>query len=444
MKRFMPVLLNTMAANVASGYLWFALTFWAYLETRSVLATSIIGGGFLLLVALSGMVFGVIVDRHHKKRVMLASGVITLVTYAVAGILWTVFPESWLIDWSGPMFWLFAGVILCGGVVENMRNIALSTTVTMMVPDGARDRANGLVGGVQGIGFMATSALSGLSIGRLGMGWTLVVAIGATAAALAHLALVVRIPEEGVFHDPELAGKIVDVPGSLAAIRVVPGLLALLLFATFNNLVGGVFMALMDPYGLTLFSVEAWGIVLAATGTGFIAGGLLVARFGLGANPLRTLLLVNVGVAALGAIFAIREWWWLYAVGIYVFMCLMPAAEAAEQTIIQRVVPLEKQGRVFGFGQSVEAAASPITAFLIGPLAQFVVIPWVRSEEGRAATEWLLGTGQARGIALVFLLASLVMLVVVVAAFASAPYRRLSRHYARGAPLAEPYPAGVP
>ena len=62
MQRFVPVLANTLIASVTSSYLWFALTFWAYLETRSVLATSIVGGSFMLLVAVSGMAFGVIVD----------------------------------------------------------------------------------------------------------------------------------------------------------------------------------------------------------------------------------------------------------------------------------------------------------------------------------------------------------------------------------------------
>src|SRR3546814_7445628 len=51
-----------------------------------------------------------------------------------------------------------------------------------------------------------------------------------------------------------------------------------------------VFMALMDPYGLTLFSVEVWGIVLGVSSVGFILGGALVAKFGLGKNPVRTLL----------------------------------------------------------------------------------------------------------------------------------------------------------
>lgn len=431
-RAFYQVLANTALANVTSSFLWFALTFWAYLETESVLATAIIGGSYMLLVAVFGVVFGVIVDHMKKKAVMVLSSVVTLSTYLIAGALYLTFPESVLIDWGGPWFWVFAGVILVGGVVENLRNIALSTTVTLLVPSDRRDRANGLVGAVQGIAFMVTSVFSGLSIGILGMGATVIIAIVATAVALLHL-LFVSIPERGIAH-VEGAPKGFGFREVIPAVLAVPGLLALILFSTFNNLVGGVFMALMDPYGLTLFSVEVWGVILGITSIGFIVGGGLVAKFGLGKNPVRTMLLVNIGIAILGMTFAIREWWWLYALGILIFMCLMPIAEAAEQTIVQRVVPFEKQGRVFGFAASVESAAAPISAFVIGPLAQFWLIPYMNSPAGQDSLGWLLGPGEARGIALAFLGASALLLIVVILAFVSKPYRELSSAYAAAPP----------
>lgn len=433
LRAFYQVLVNTAVANVTTSYLWFALTFWVYLETRSVLATAIIGGSYMLLVAVFGVIFGVIVDHMKKKAVMLLSSIVTTAAYLVAGALYLAFPESTLLYWQGPWFWVFSGVILLGGVVENLRNIALSTTVTLLVPADRRDRANGLVGAVQGIAFMVTSVFSGLSIGLLGMGWTVAIAIAATGVALIHL-LFVPIPERGVAHVEGEAPKGFGFRGVIPAVMAVPGLLALILFSTFNNLVGGVFMALMDPYGLTLFSVELWGIVLGVTSFGFIIGGALVARFGLGRNPVRTLLLVNVGIALLGMTFALREWWWLYALGILIFMSLMPIAEASEQTIVQRVVPFEKQGRVFGFAASVESAAAPVSAFIIGPVAQFWLIPYMESPEGQDAFGWLLGDGDARGIALAFVGASLLLLLVVLLAFFSKPYRDLSAAYAAAPP----------
>ena len=431
LRAFRGVLANTLVANVTSSYLWFALTFWAYLETRSVMATAIIGGGFMLFTAIAGTYFGTLVDRHRKKHVMVASSTVTLVTYAASGGLWLLLGEGRLADWESPWFWLFAAVILVGGVVESLRNIALSTTVTLLVPEDGRDKANGLVGTVQGIAFMITSVFSGLSVGLLGMGWTLAVAIALTGASLLHL-LPLSIPE--LDPEPEEGGSRFDVRGAVTAIRAVPGLVALILFSTFNNLVSGVYIALMDPYGLTLFSVEAWGIVLGVTGLGFVVGGGLVATFGLGANPVRTLLLVNVGVAVLGMTFTLREWAWLYVLGLFIFMVIIPAAEAAEQTIMQRVVPFRTQGRVFGFAQSVELAASPVSAFMIGPIAEFWLIPYMASAEGRSTWGWLVGSGEARGIALVFLGAGAIMLVTVLIALASAPYRRLSAAYASAPP----------
>ncbi len=82
-------------------------------------------------------------------------------------------------------------------------------------------------------------------------------------------------------------------------------------------------------------------------------------------------------------------------------MFLGPYAEAAEQTTLQKVVPYERQGRVFGFAQSVEQAASPLTAFLIAPLAQFVFIPFMTTGSGAGAIGDWFGRGPERGIALV-------------------------------------------
>lgn len=306
-----------------------------------------------------------------------------------------------------------------------MRNIALSTTVTLLVPEERHANANGLVGTVQGIAFIITSVFSGLSVGLLGMGWTLLIAIVATALAGVHL-LLLRIPED---QPTGSVGRGVDLRGAIAAVRLAPGLFALIIFSTFNNLIGGVYIALMDPYGLTLFSVEAWGIVFGVAATGFIVGGLVIARFGLGRNPIRTMLLVVAGMGLLGALFTIREWWLLYAVGIWLYMALVPAVEAAEQTVIQKVVPYGSQGRVFGFAAAFESAAAPVTAFLIAPIAEFWIIPYMESPGGQQTWGWLLGDGDARGIALVFVFAGLAMVAISLLAFATRSYRLITAQY---------------
>ncbi len=430
MKTFYQVLINTLIANITTSYLWFALVFWVYSETKSVLANGIIGGSYMLLVALCSIYFGTVVDNHKKRSIMLFASTFTLGAFLLSGFVYILVPNETLLLFTQPWFWLFSAILLIGAVVENMRNIALSTVVTLLVEKDKRANANGLVGTVQGIGFMITSVFSGLSIGFLGMGWTLVIACALTAVAFVHM-LFVQIPEKGIAHDPELKNKKVDIKGSITAIKIVPGLFGLLFFSMFNNFIGGSYMALMDPYGLTLFSVKVWGIILGITSTGFIIGGILVAKFGLGKNPLRTLLRMAIVMGVIGMVFTIREWWWLFAIGMWLYMILIPIMEATEQTIIQKVVPYEKQGRVFGFAQALESSAAPITAFLVAPLAEFTIIPYVNSDAGKDQLGWLLGAGEARGMALVFVISGLVIMCAALIAFATKTYRNLSESYAK-------------
>ncbi|MDQ0634132.1 DHA3 family multidrug efflux protein-like MFS transporter [Arthrobacter pascens] len=430
-RTFTGILVNTALANITTSYLWFALTFWVYLETRNVIATGVVGGAYMLLIALSSISFGTFVDRYRKLAVMRFAAGFTLVMFVLSGVMFLLTPIGWLLDLRQPWFWVFTLVILIGAVVENMRNIALSTTVSILIEPERRANANGLVGMVQGIMFIVTSVLSGLSVGLLGMGWTIVAALVLTVLAFAHLCTL-RMPEEARPAATDAHGGF-DLRGSLAAVLAVAGLFALILFSSFNNFIGGVYMALMDPYGLEMFPVELWGTFFALGSTGFIVGGALIGKFGLGSNPLRTMLMVVIVMGVLGAVFTLREWAWLYIAGIWLYLVLVPFVEAAEQTVIQQVVPLERQGRVFGFAMAFESAAAPITAFLIAPIAQVWIIPYARSAEGAAQLAPLLGEGTSRGIALIFLVAGIIMIAAAWVAFLTPVYRRVSSSYARSA-----------
>ena len=434
MRPFHHLLANNLVANVTNFTVWFALTFWVYLETRSVFATGMIAGLYLVLTAGFAFWFGSLVDHHRKKRVMLGSSLVSLVIYAASLLLLLATPQASRSDVASPMLWAFVCLVMLGVIAGNIRSIALPTLVTVLVPEDRRDKANGLVGMVTGIGFLTTSVISGFLVARGGMTGTLVFAVAFSALAFAHL-LFLRIDEPAPQPEANADGtpgrRRVDIAGTLTVIGAVPGLFALILFACFNNFLGGVFMALLDAYALSLMAVQTWGVVLAVVSTGFILSGLVVSRTGLGRNPLRTLLLVNLAAWISAALFTVQPWIWLLAIGCFVWFFISPVAEAAEHTTLQKVVPFERQGRVFGFAQSVEQAASPVTAFLIGPLTQLIVIPFMTDGAGAELIGGWFGTGQARGIALVFCVAGLLGVVLTIVAFNSRYYRQLSAAYAR-------------
>ncbi|HVK44004.1 MAG TPA: MFS transporter [Micropruina sp.] len=438
-RRFNHLLVNTFIANVTTSYLWFAITFWVYLETRSVLATAYIGGSFMLFIAVAGVPFGTWVDRTRKKTVMVSASVFTAVAFTLAFALYLVTPQPVLLTIGSWQFILFVTLILLGAVVESARGIALSTCVTLMIDEPGRAQVNGLVGMVSGLGFAVTSVFSGLSVGQLGMTWTIAIAVVLTVVSLIHL-LPLQIPEAEVLHS-EGPSKMVDFRGAFGAVREVPGLTGMILFAALNNLLGGAFIALVDPYGLSLVSVEVWGLLWGVLSFGFIIGAGWVSKKGLGPAPLRVLLLCNAAMWSISMVLTIRESIWLFAIGTLGYMALIPVIEAAEQTVLQKVVPYAKQGRVFGLAQTVEVAAAPISAFLVGPLAEFWLIPYANSPAGREQLGWLLGEGQARGIALVFLVTGALGLGVTLWAFTTRSYRWLTQRYAEpGEPAVAPSP----
>lgn len=188
-------------------------------------------------------------------------------------------------------------------------------------------------------------------------------------------------------------------------------------------------MSLMDAYGLSLVSVQMWGTLWGLLSLGFIVGGLIVAKNGLGKSPLRTLFLANIAMWVIATGFTLQASVVLLAVGMFIYLCLIPVVEASEQTILQAVIPLERQGRVFGFAQSIEQAASPLTAFTVGPIAQFIFIPFMTTGVGVNLIGHWFGTGADRGIALLFTVTGLIGLVVTLIAMRSRSYRKLSANY---------------
>ncbi len=425
-KLFYAVLANSLVVSLTNTFVWFAVTFWVYLQTKSVLVTSVMAGIYLLTVAISGFWLGSLVDRYKKKTIMMLSSVSSLVLYILAYIIFVSMPISVFTNPASIILWVFIILALFGAIAGNLRAIALPTLVTILIPVEERDKANGLVGTVNGVAFLVASIFSGLAIGFFGVLWMLICAIGLTAVALLHLTTLSILEEEIISNHQTNS---IDIRGTIQALRLVPGLFALIFFNTFNNFLGGVFMSLMDAYGLSLVSVQVWGILWGFLSLGFIVGGLVVAKKGLGKNPLRTLFLANIAMWTVAIFFTIQASIVLLAIGLFIYLCLIPVVEASEQTIIQTVIPPERQDRVFGFAQSIEQAASPLTAFAIGPIAQFIFIPLMTTGAGVDILGTWFGTGTDRGIALLFTVTGIIGLIVTLIAMRSRSYRKLSASY---------------
>jgi len=134
MNTFHQILTNTLVASITNFTIWFALTFWVYLETKSVFATGMIAGIYVASIAVSGFWFGSIVDHHRKRTVMLLSSVVSFAFYAVSLALHEWVGIETFRQLAKPHLWVFIVLIMGGVLAGNLRTIALPTLVTILIP----------------------------------------------------------------------------------------------------------------------------------------------------------------------------------------------------------------------------------------------------------------------------------------------------------------------
>jgi len=236
-RAFLHLLVNTLLVSVMNFTVWFAITFWIFLETRSVLATGMVAGIFLVATALSGIWFGSLVDHYRKKTVMQVSAGVSLVLFATSFVIYLLSPPGAFTDPRSVLLWVFVVLAMLGVIAGNIRTIALSTLVTLLIPENRRDKANGLVGTTTGVSFLVTSVLSGLLVAAGGMFYVLLLAIAVLALALLLLSRV-HIPQpepEPADDSGEPVRRDVDLAGTLRLVRGIPGLLALIGFSCFTT-----------------------------------------------------------------------------------------------------------------------------------------------------------------------------------------------------------------
>jgi MFS family permease len=98
---FHLILANNLMQNVINFTVWFALVFWAFLQTRSVFVTGMIGGIYLVFTAGFAIWFGSLVDHHRKKRIMLASSAASFLLYGVSVAAYALAPKGALANILG-------------------------------------------------------------------------------------------------------------------------------------------------------------------------------------------------------------------------------------------------------------------------------------------------------------------------------------------------------
>jgi len=397
---FTIVWLGQLVSQMGSGLTWFALSLWAWQETG--LATSLALVAFFSFGPMTLMTpfAGALVDRWNRKFTMMLSDLAAgLSTIMVLLLYSTGNLQVWHLYLTGA----FAGVF---GAFQWP---AYSAAISTMVRKEQYARANGMLGIAESASAVAAPLLAGLLITFIGIGGVLVIDVVTFVFAIATL-LFVHIPQPAASAEGHAArGSIWRE--SAYGFRYIwrrPSLLGLQLVFLGINLVSNFAYIVSNPMILARTGDDArvLGAVLSASGTGGVAGGLLLSTWGGPKRRVHGVLIGMIVSSLLGPLLlGLGRSLPVWVVAAFLGIFFIPILNGSNQAIWQAKVAPDLQGRVFAARRLIAQISVPFATVTAGPLADLVFEPAMRPGGVLAPIFGaVVGTGRGAGMALMMVL----------------------------------------
>lgn len=365
----------------------------------------------------SASLAGVLADRWDRRHVMIlsdvgeAAGTVLLLLSLVTGVF---------------EVWHLYVITLLKSIFAIFQKPAFQASVTMMVPDAHRDRANAiqqLIGPMSGIVAPVFAGLAFAAVGVIG-----VIVIDLATFGVAMLVVwAVHIPRPPVSAEGRaMRGSIWSE--MLVGLRFLASRRVLLLMgvhvALMNFLIAGA-LVLNTPYILTITGSEALlGTLLGFMSGGAITGAVIMSMWG-GTRPrIHTIMpgIILTGVCMM--FYGVSRQPVTMALALFGLMLPLPMINASLISIMQVKTPPDLQGRLFGTLDQAAKILNPLAFALAGPLADKVYEPAV----GRSVWDPiapLLGTEPGAGMGLMLLMNGLAIVVASAVAYGLPSLRRI-------------------
>ncbi|RMG85114.1 MAG: MFS transporter [Chloroflexi bacterium] len=397
-------LVITQALSLLGGYLSsFAVSVWIYTETGD--ATPIALTAFFGFVprALLYSFAGAFVDRLDRRLVMALSDT----GQAIATLLLYIS----LITGTFQLWHLYA-VVFAQSLFQIFQGPAYTASITLLVPDTHRERANALRTLSTSIAQALAPSLGGLLYGLIGVEGAMFIDFATFIIAMAAL-LFLRIPRPEQTHiGRNFSGSFWgQVLGGFRFMWLYRPLLVLILYIGTMNLLFSGILSITIPYVFArLTNTTQTGIVLSIYGLGAIGGSLFMLAWG-GLHP-RVRVIVP-GMALIGILLigiGISQNAITLSLFLFLVMFIFALSSSAITSLLQAKVPPDVQGRVFAAMAQVSQLLTIVGYLLVGPLADTVFEPAVNMPFWQNFA-LLVGDSAGAGIGLMFVFSGLLIFV---------------------------------
>jgi len=406
LRTFYILILTQTFSLIGSEMTSFAVSIWVFRETGNVTPLTLAAFFAAIPRIIVPSFAGVLADRWDRRYVMVladagqAVGTLLLLVSFVSGAfeLWHLYAVSAL----QAAFAMFQGP-------------AFSASVTMLVPDKQRDRANAVQQMRGAAAGLIAPTLAGALFALVGAPGVMVLDLFTFGVAIVVVCLV-RIPRP-----PQSAEGRATQGGlwreALVGFRYLwtrRPLFVMICTATAVNFFLNGIGVLITPYFLSISGSEtSLGVLLSLFSAGALVGSLIMSVWG-GTRP--RVHTIFPGIVIIGLLCSVlgvaRSPLTLGATAFFILIPL-PMVNAAFEAILQIKVPPDLQGRVFAAVSQLAMLFSPIAYLLSGPLADRVFEPAVGGEAW-ALFAPLVGSQAGSGIGLIAVISGALVAIIAV------------------------------
>lgn len=420
-KRYIVLWISQSISQLGSSMTGFALTLWAYEQSRSALSVSLMSFCNYVPYILVSLFVGTFIDRHSKKAVMLiADSVAALGSLAVLILLVTGRLSVWNI-------YLVNAVI---GITTAFQQPASAVAVGKLVPKDKISNVSGM-NSFSGNLIVVFSPMLAAALYSI-RGLSLILMIDLSSFLLAFLVLLCLIPIPDVIEKKEYSSPFAGTAEGFRFLKQERGLLQIMLTMalinffsrlTYENILSPMILARSGNNQMAL------GTVNACMGIGGIVGGVIVSvkkesRHKAGMIYISAGLSFLFGDLCMAA--GRNVFWWSFAAAAASLP--IPFIMAGQNALLYGRVPEQMQGRVFAVRNAIQYSTIPLGILLGGFLADYVFEPLMRSGAGLAAVlEKLVGSGTGSGMAVMFLCTGICGFIVSITSLFSREIRKLDQ-----------------
>ncbi len=406
-RAFYAITFGQFVSLIGSGMTRFGLGIWVLRETGDTTAYTAMLFFAILPMGLGSIFTGTLIDRWNRRVVMLIGNAVASLSTLVAALLF--FCDVLEI-------WHLYIVLIVNGLANAFVVPSMEASVPLLVKRENLGRAAGLTQMATSLEVIIAPVTAGVLILSVGLGIIFVVDFVTFGASVVALALS-AIPQPTPDPERERGSLLSEFVFGLRYIAERPPFVCLMIFFSITMfLMPGIGYALSTPLALVFADERAAGLIQSSFGVGAVVSGMLLTAWG---GPQRRMngILATAALAGLASVLiGLRESILFMATGVFFIGVTYMFMFGLNRVIWQVKAAPDVLGRIFSLRVALGMGMMSLGVLAGGPLAQHVFEPLMADGGALAGSVGqVIGVGEGRGIALMYIITGLMLIGLVVA-----------------------------